>query len=234
MENTKQNIQKFNTDMFAQFKAAPINKPNQSGVVFFIVNVKELFNIDLNYPGIKTALNSAFRESKTYVPTDTGLTKRSYTMEMLDDFRVRCFFDPDKIVGQVRKGRVVKDYYVQYIAEHASRFNWLTIVIKKFYDKLYEEVRQMYKKQQNKFDKDFDDADKINEEFQLQKENKLVSMKQASAFMTQLRLQYKNAKEEAVRRRDEERLKRKKKRELIKQKKKLIALEKKAKDQESE
>lgn len=224
----------FNSSLEPQLKLAPTNKLMQGDYVFWLVNVKELFNIDLNYPGIKTALNNSLKEAKSVTPIDTGLLRSSLTLRQLDNFRVEVFFDPNKIVGKIRKGREVKDYYPKYLAEHAKTFNWLAICIKHFYDKLYEEVRQMYKKQQNKFDKDFDDADKINEEFQLQKNNKLVSMKQASAFMSQLRLQYKNAKEEAVRRRDEERLKRKKKRELIKQKKKLIALEKKAKDQESE
>lgn len=78
---------------------------NQSDIVFFRVNVQELFNIDLNYRGIRTCLNRAFESCKQYIPYDSGLTYRSFTPKILNDSTVEYFFDPSKIVGQMRKGK---------------------------------------------------------------------------------------------------------------------------------
>ena len=150
MENTVRNIGYFISSSDPQIKAAPTNKLNQSDIVFFIVDVNELFGITLDYPGIIGALNNAFLDSKQYIPVATGLTKRSYTMEKINETQVRIYFDPKKIIGQVRKGVTVKEYYVVYIAQNAKRFNWLSIVMKHFYDRLYKEVKDIGKKHPNK------------------------------------------------------------------------------------
>lgn len=124
---------------------------NQSDIVFFRVNVQELFNIDLNYRGIRTCLNRAFESCKQYIPYDSGLTYRSFTPKILNDSTVEYFFDPSKIVGQMRKGkrdkeaRLVTDYYVVYIAETTKNFSWLTKVIYEFYETLFREVSKLKK-----------------------------------------------------------------------------------------
>ena len=207
MENTIQNVKKFSSDIYAQFKAAPSNKPNQSGVVFFIVDVQELFNVNLSFRGIIKCLNAAFMESKRYVPVATGLLKRSYTMERLDDHRVRCFFDPNKIVGQTRDGVVVKDYYPQYIAEHASRFNWLTIVIKKFYDKLYGEAKKLFKSQ------------KDNPIKQKDPNKQQMFMFGVTEFMKELNQKYKTSKIEAKELKEKEEAERRAKKKAFKERK---------------
>src|SRR5574344_2557561 len=114
MENTIANRREFNTSTEPQFRSAPMAggyQVNQGEIVYFVIDLNEMFGITLDYPGIKGALNAAFLESKRYVPVDTGLMKSSYTMRPKSDTLVECFFDPDKIVGQMRKGEKVEDYY---------------------------------------------------------------------------------------------------------------------------
>lgn len=131
----------FNSDSEWQIKAAPRGQSNQGDIVFFIVNVKELFGMTLDSPGMKSALNAAFDESRKYIPIDTGLMRRSYTMRRISDDQVYVYFDPAKILGQKRKGITVDDYYPKYLAEKAKTFNWLTIVMSHFYDKLFAAVK---------------------------------------------------------------------------------------------
>lgn len=108
--------------------------------------MKELFNVDLSFPGVIKALNYAFKVSKSVVPVKTGLMLRSFTMEKISKTTVRCFFDPKKIIGQKRLGRIVKEYYPQYLVDTPKRFNWLHIVIRKFYNALKLQMEQLAKK----------------------------------------------------------------------------------------
>lgn len=215
MENTLKNKEQFESSKDPQIKADSWNKSQSVNEVFFIINVKELFNVDLNYPGVMHALNHAFSVSKAYVPVDTGLTKKSYSLQKLDNVRIKAFFDPSKIIGQKRNGKVVKEYYVQYIAEHASRFNWLSIVMKHFYDALYNGMRRLMKKSVP--DKNIINPDKI-------------SLVGAGLFMQQLNAEYKAKKEEYKRLRDEAKEKQKLKLERIKEQKRLNRIKNQALD----
>lgn len=198
----------FNSDKEFQFKAAPEYQSNQSDEVFFIVNVKELFNVDLTYPGIIGALNSAFMDAKSVTPIDTGLMRRSMTMIKLDEYRVKIFFDRDKIVGKMRKGVIVKDYYPIYLADHAKTFNWLTIVIKHFYDTLYAAMRNLKKKATEK----------------TEEKKGIIDFTTFTLFYEDLKSEYKVKKQEAIELRKQEREKKKAKEQLIKEKKRKIRL----------
>lgn len=122
-----------------------IKYSNNSKLIYFEVDMKELFNVDLSTPGVLTALNYAFNVSKSAVPIKTGLMLRSYTIDKISSTTVRCYFDPKKIIGQKRLGRVVKEYYPQYLVRFPSRINWLDIVIKKFYEALKIEMEKLAK-----------------------------------------------------------------------------------------
>lgn len=82
---------------------------------------------------------------------ESGLTMRSYTIVELDDHTIMLYFNPDKIIGKMRKGRndkkarKVEQYYVMYIHEHAIRFNWLDVLIHKFLQVLKKEVEALAK-----------------------------------------------------------------------------------------
>lgn len=114
-------------------------------LVFFEVDMQELFGINISTPGVISALNKAFNVSKTAVPIKTGLMLRSYTMDKISDTTVRCYFDPKKIIGKKRLNRIVKEYYPQYLVQYPSRLNWLDIVIKRFYDALKIEMKALSK-----------------------------------------------------------------------------------------
>lgn len=211
MYNTLANKSYFESGISFKIKASPTTSNSNEDEVFFIVNVKELFNIDLNFPGIKGALNAAFMYSKQFVPVDTGMTKRSYTMHQIDNYSVKCFFDPNKIVGQKRNGVIVKDYYVKYIAEHASRFNWMQILIKNFYDELYKQMRSLQKKHPEGTDK-----------------SGSIAFSVFLIFKELFDNEYKAKKEEAKRLKEEEIAKKKAQKQTIKQKKKQIRLQNRA------
>lgn len=114
-------------------------------LVYFEVDMKELFNVKINTPGVISALNHSFNVSKSAVPVKTGLMLRSYKMDKISSTVVRCYFDPDKIIGQKRLGRVVKEYYPQYLVQYPSRLNWLDVVIKRFYNALKVEMKELSK-----------------------------------------------------------------------------------------
>lgn len=156
MENTLANRDQYNTSLEPQIRSAPMSngyQPNQGTVVFFQCDLMEMFGINLDYPGIKGALNDAFANSKHYIPVETGLMKSSYTMRPKSDTLVECFFDPDKIIGQMRKGHKVEEYYPQYVGSSGGgnrAWNWLTIVMNHFYDTLIANVRSLSKKKEAK------------------------------------------------------------------------------------
>src|SRR5574344_2978679 len=156
MENTLANRDQYNTSLEPQIRSTPMYngyQPNQGGGAFCECDRMDMFGINLDYPGIKEALNDAFFESKRYVPVDTGLMKSSYTMRPKSDTLVECFFDPDKIVGQMRKGHKVEDYYPQWVGSSGGgnkAWNWLTIVMNHFYDTLIADVRSLSKKKEAK------------------------------------------------------------------------------------
>lgn len=76
---------------------------------------------------------------------------RSYTIKELDDHTVILYFDPNKVIGKMRKGRndkkarEVKEYYVQYISSNASRLTWLDVLIHEFLKVLKKEVEALAK-----------------------------------------------------------------------------------------
>jgi hypothetical protein len=113
------------------------------GLVYFLINVKELFNVSLSYPGIRSAIKKAFNESKQYIPVRTGLMKRSYTIDSVNNDTMIIYFDPAKIVGKTILGRVVKEYYPKYLSQTQARFNFLDIIMKNFYKVLISEVKQI-------------------------------------------------------------------------------------------
>ena len=160
MDNTIQNRQEFNTSTEPQFRSAPMGggyQVNQGDVVYFIIDLEEMFGISLDYPGIKGALNNAFFESRQYVPVDTGLMKRSYSMKPRSDAVVECLFDPTEIIGQTRKGRVVDEYYPKFVGSSGagnSAWNWLTIVVSHFVKRLIAEVRALQRSEIAKERKD--------------------------------------------------------------------------------
>lgn len=119
---------------------------DEGDLVYFICDVKELFGVDLNTTGVKNALNYAFNVSKSVVPIQTGLMLRSYTIKQISSTAIMCFFDPKKIVGQKRLGKVVKEYYPQYLKKYPKRFNWMDIIVKKFYENLKIEMKKLKKK----------------------------------------------------------------------------------------
>jgi len=123
-----------------------IQYEDRGKLVYFLVDVKELFNIDLKTPGFIAALNNAFNISKTAVPVKTGLMLRSYTMSKISSSTVRCYFDPEKILGRKRLGRIVTEYYPQYLVDTPKRFDWLQILVKKFYDALKLQMEALAKK----------------------------------------------------------------------------------------
>lgn len=115
-------------------------------LVYFEVDMKELFDVNLNTPGVISALNYAFRVSKKAVPVKTGLMLRSYTMKKISSFAVRCYFDPEKIIGKTRLGRTVTEYYPQYLVDTPKRYDWLQVLIKKFYDALRFQMEALARK----------------------------------------------------------------------------------------
>lgn len=164
-------------------------------LVYFDVDMKELFNVNLSFPGVISALNKAFNVSKSVVPIKTGLMLRSYTMKKISSSKVRCFFDPKKIVGQKRLGRIVKEYYPQYLVDTPKRYDWLQILIMKFYKALEIEM------------------------LKLSKENKEVNMDLFYIFLLMLIHYQKKRKEEEKKRLAEEK---KRKEELEKKKQEYI------------
>lgn len=118
-------------------------------LVYFKIDVKELFGITLEEPGILQALRYAFNVSKSVVPIKTGLMLRSYTFKPISNTTVMCYFDPEKIIGKKRMGRVVTEYYPAYLFRFPSRYNWLDAVIEKFFSELNLSVRKLSKKNQN-------------------------------------------------------------------------------------
>ena len=124
-------------------------------LVYFQVNIKELFGVDLNTPGVPTACNYAFNVSKAAVPIKTGLMLRAYTIEKVSSTTVRCYFDPKKIIGKKRLGVIVKHYYPALLFKFPNRLNWLDLVIKRFYDTLKEEMKKIAKKNKDVDDEGF-------------------------------------------------------------------------------
>ena len=114
-------------------------------IVYFNINIKELFNVTANYPGMRSSIRKAFETSKRYIPIKTGLMRSSYTLEYISVEVIRVFFDPDKILGKTRLGVIVKDYYPRYLVEKSKTFNWLDIVMKQFIDSLISDVKQLKK-----------------------------------------------------------------------------------------
>lgn len=172
-----------------QVRASVDYRLNQSDIVFFRVNLNEMFGVDINYRGMKKCLNTAFLASKKFVPIDTGLTYRSFTQKQLTDYEIEYFFDPKKIVGQTRKGVVVKDYYVKYIASTPKNYSWLTKVIYEFYETLFREVSHLPRAKQQ-----------IKQGERMSVYDGQIDDYNARIFMRTLREEYKLKREEEKRR----------------------------------
>ena len=165
-------------------------KGNQSDIVFFIINVKTLFGVDLNYPGMIGALNKAFEAGKSKVPVDTGLTKNSFKGRKIDDYNVYYFFDPADIVGKVRKKQIVKDYYPKYIAESAKNFNWLSIVMYNFYETLFAEVRKLFNAKSREDDREYEFVPEKDAKY-----SNILQPKIDESWLNKMRKEYKEMKE---------------------------------------
>lgn len=183
-----------------QVRASVDYRLNQSDIVFFRVNLNEMFGVDINYRGMKKCLNTAFMSCKKYIPYDTGITYRSFTQKQLTDYEIEYFFDPKKVVGQTRKGVIVKDYYVKYIASTPKNYSWLTKVIYEFYETLFREVSHLPRaKQQIKqgermfvYDGQIDDLNArifmrtLREEYKLKREEEKRRKKQMNDLRKKL------------------------------------------------
>ena len=124
-----------------------IQYSDTGNLVYFYIDVKEMFGVTLSQPGMMNAIRIAMRESKSVIPDKTGLLRRSYSLLKDSNHRVMIFFDPAKIVGANRRGQTVKTYYPKYLAEKAKTFGWLDIVIRRFLMVLIAEVKILKKKQ---------------------------------------------------------------------------------------
>lgn len=115
-------------------------------IVYFDVDIGELFGIDLYTTGVRTALNQAFQEAKKVIPYKTGLMRRSFTMIRVSSYtKLRCYFDPKKILGVKRLGKVVTEYYPRYLVQYPKRYNWLDLVMLKFFATLKLEMSRLAK-----------------------------------------------------------------------------------------
>jgi hypothetical protein len=81
---------------------------DEESLVYFDVNVQELFNVSITYPGMRKALRRAFRASKATTPYKTGNLRRSYTMERVDRYVSRMYFN---------KSFYSDSYYAAYLTE---------------------------------------------------------------------------------------------------------------------
>ena len=115
-------------------------------IVYFDIDIVELFGVDLNTTGVKSALNQAFQSARKVIPYRTGLMRRSFTMiKVSSDKKVRCYFDPKKILGVKRLGKIVTEYYPRYLIQYAKRYNWLDLVILRFLTTLELEMLKLAK-----------------------------------------------------------------------------------------
>ena len=129
--------------------SSSIQFSDDGNLVYFNVNIKDLFNVSSNYPGIKSLIRKAFTLSKQYIPIKTGLMRSSYTIEYISSDVAQIYFDPAKIVGRTRLGRTVKEYYPKYLIEKVKTFNWLDIVMKHFFNTLINDMIKLKKNQED-------------------------------------------------------------------------------------
>ena len=117
---------------------------NQGQEVFFITDIYELFGVPISYPGMVSAINAAFMAAKNVTPYKTGYSRKAFVMARLDDHRVKLYYDRSKIVGGMRLGKKVETYYPIWWFENSKLFNFLDIIMKKWYDTLYSNVRKLF------------------------------------------------------------------------------------------
>lgn len=111
-------------------------------LVYFVVDTQELFQKKLDEEGVMSALQAAFQASKSKCPVDTGLMKSAYTFKRLNSHAIMCCFPPEKIVGHMRKGRIVEEYYPVYVAEESKRsHNYLNEMMKEFLSVLKSKLK---------------------------------------------------------------------------------------------
>lgn len=107
---------------------------DDGNLVYFIINVNELFNTTLNYKGMMTSLRQALFISRQRVPFKTGRLRSSYKMERLNSNTVRLSFDPS-VLGEV--------YYAKYLIEYHKTRLWLQIVMTVFLYNLVKSIRDI-------------------------------------------------------------------------------------------
>ena len=105
-----------------------IEYSDDSNLVYFTIDLYELFKITNRATGIKSLLRKALSESRRRIPYRTGRMRSSYTMEYLGRNQVKVYFDPQIIVS----GKV-KDYYPKYLKEHPKTARWFDDVFISFY-----------------------------------------------------------------------------------------------------
>lgn len=192
----------FNSSYEPQVKASTISGYERNEEVYWRVDVNELFGIDLTYKGITTALNQALQAAKIVTPIETGLLRRSLSLKKINDTTVECYFDRKKIVGRIRKGITVTDYYPKYLSEHPKTFNWLSICIKHFYDELFKQMKILKHKE------------KVDDE-------RIIRFAMFEIFYDDLNASYKEMKQAAKIQQDEQLEKQRMLQEAIKEKKRL-------------
>ena len=69
-------------------------------LVYFNVNIKQLFEVNATYPGMRRAVRRAFDATKKYVPYKTGLLRSSYTVDLLNKEIYMVYFDPQPLMSK--------------------------------------------------------------------------------------------------------------------------------------
>lgn len=114
---------------------------DDGNLVYFIINVEELFNTKLRYKGMMTALRKALVQSRRVVPFKTGRLRSSYKLERVNSTTVRLYFDPS-VLGDV--------YYAKYLIEYPKTRLWLQGVMTVFLYNLILSIKKLESKKKNK------------------------------------------------------------------------------------
>lgn len=154
---------------------------DRSDLIYFVVNTEQLLGVPISYPGIRSAIKKAYLDSKQVTPIDTGLMRSSYSIQYISTNRAMMFFDPHKIIGKVRRGRKVKEYYPKYLAEKRSTFNWLDVVMLTFFRSLMASVKEINKKNSEA------EAQKNKSEEKKHQRDKLINITMFLSFMKLLK-----------------------------------------------
>lgn len=132
-----------------------IELQDSGDLVYFLLDLEVLFNINLSYEGIKSLLRQAFNISRSYVPYRTGTLRKSMTMEFIENNKVLVYFDPFKILGKkIGKKSIISTYYPKYLKDKPKTFNWLDIIFKSFIDSLTGSIRKLIEEEQARIEQE--------------------------------------------------------------------------------